>query len=356
MIKENSYKLSWITKLRSKKRKIDPILCEKMIRALGLLEQLVIYDLQFVFKGGTSLILLVEKPQRFSIDIDINTEESKEKLLNILKTICSNDLFKRFEENKRMDRGIPKAHFKFYYDSVISGRENYILLDVLFDKHSYPEVIETPIKSFWIDTDDNITKVNTPSIASILGDKLTVFAPNTTGIKYKVGKSMEIMKQLFDIGRLFDHFEDMEVVATSFDNIAKNELEYRKSANTTDDVLRDIIDTSLTVSRFPGGTKFDSPELLELINGLKRFKAFPIDFAFRADDAILSAAKAAYLAEKILNKDFTKIENFSNNVKYNEPDFTDNYKHLKKLKKRKIEAYYYWCKVFEELPFLKESK
>ncbi len=356
MIKTSSYKSDWITKLRNKKRKIDPILCEKMIRALGLLEQLVISNLQFVFKGGTSLILLVKKPQRFSIDIDINTEDSKEKLLNILETICSNDLFKRFEENKRTNRGIPKAHFKFYYDSVINGRENYILLDVLFDKHSYPIVIETPIKSFWIDTDDNITKVNTPSIDSILGDKLTVFAPNTTGIKYEIGKSMEMMKQLFDIGRLFDHFEDIEVVATSFKNIAKNELEYRESADTTDDVLQDIIDTSLIVSQFPGGTKSDSPELIELIDGLKRFKAFPIDFAFRADDAILSAAKAAYLAANFLNKDFAIIEKFSNNVKYNEPNFTDNYEHLKKLKKRKIEAYYYWCKVFDLLIFDKRSK
>jgi len=356
MIKENSYKSGWITKLRSKKRKIDPILCEKMIRALGLLEQLAINNLQFVFKGGTSLILLVEKPQRFSIDIDINTEESKKKLLNILETICSNDLFKRFEENKRTNRDIPKAHFKFYYDSVIDGRENYILLDALFDKHSYPIVIETPIKSFWIDTDGDITKVSTPSIDSILGDKLTVFAPNTTGIKYEIGKSMEIMKQLFDIGRLFDHFENLEIVATSFKNIAKKELEYRESNKTIDDVLQDIIETSLIISQFPGGTKSDSPELIELIDGLKRFKGFPIDFAFRADDAILAAAKAAFLAVKILNKDFTKIEKFSNNVKYNEHDFTDNYKHLKKLKNRKIEAHYYWCKVFEELPFMKELK
>ncbi len=354
MIKENSYKSDWITKLRNKKKKIDPILCEKMIRALGLLEQLVINNLQFVFKGGTSLILLIEKPQRFSIDIDINTEESKEKLLNILKTICSNELFKRFEENKRKDRGVPKAHFKFYYDSVINGRENYILLDVLFDKHSYPEVIKTPIKSFWIDTDEKITKVNTPSIDSILGDKLTVFAPNTTGIKYGSGKSMEIMKQLFDIGRLFDHFKNVKVVADSFIEIAKKELEYRESSKTTDDVLHDIIVTSLIVSQFPGGTKSDSSELIELVDGLKRFKGFPIDFSFRADDAVLAAAKAAFLAIKILNKDFTKIEKFSNKVKYDEPDFTDKYKHLKKLKKRKIEAHYFWCKVFDLLTFNKE--
>ncbi|MCK4695877.1 MAG: nucleotidyl transferase AbiEii/AbiGii toxin family protein [Candidatus Cloacimonetes bacterium] len=355
MIKANSFNLDWLKNIRNKKRKIDPILCEKMIRALGLLEQLVINDLQFVFKGGTSLILLVKKPQRFSIDLDINTEESKENLINILNKICSEDLFKRFDENKRENRGLPKAHLKFYYDSVIDGRENYILLDVFFDKHSYPKVVKTPIKSFWIDTDNDITKVNTPSLDSILGDKLTVFAPNTTGIKYGTDKSMEMIKQLFDIGRLFDHFEDIEVVAASFKNIAEKELEFRKLTKTIDDVLHDIIETSLIVSHFPGGTKYDSPELKELRDGLKRFKGFPIDITYRADDAILSAAKAAYLAAKIMNKDFTKIEKFSDKIKYEEPEFTDTYKHLKKLKKRKIETHYYWCKMFEQLIIDKES-
>jgi predicted nucleotidyltransferase component of viral defense system len=348
MIQTNSYSAVWIKKIKNQRRKIDPILCEKMIRALGLLEQLKINNLQFVFKGGTSLILLVDKPQRFSIDIDINTDESRENVLHIFERICSKDLFKRFDENKRREAGVPKAHFKFYYDSVINSRENYILLDVLFDKHCYPEIVETPIKSFWINTDDNIVKVFTPSIDSILGDKLTVFAPNTTGIKYGKGKSMEIMKQLFDIGRLFNSFDNIKVVADSFEKIAVKELSYRGLDKSVNDVLRDIIDTSLIVSRFPGGTKSDSLELKELMDGLKRFKAFPIDTAFRADDAILSAAKAAFIAQKIENKDFQKIKRFSKKVEYNEPNFRQDFKHIRKFKKNKIEAYYYWCKVFEK--------
>ena len=349
MINEHSYSSDWITKLKDKSRKIDPTLCEKMIRALGLLEQLVINDLQFVFKGGTSLILLIDKPQRFSIDIDINSEQSKDELLLILERISSTNLFTRYEENVRKESGIPKAHFKFFYESVINGRENNILLDVLFDEHSYPEIVKTPIKSYWIDTDDEIVKVKTPSIDAILGDKLTVFAPNTTGIKYGIDKSMEIMKQLFDIGRLFDYFENIEVVANSFVKIARKELKYRKLSKATDDVLWDVIQTSLIVSQFPSGAKSDSPELKELSDGLKRFRGFPIDTAFRADDAILAAAKSAYLATIILTKNFIEIEKYSNKAKYNEPDFSGNHKHLTKLKKRKIEAYYYWCKVFETL-------
>ncbi len=44
---------------------------ENMIYALHLLEQLKLSGLDFIFKGGTSLILMLEEPQRFSVDIDI---------------------------------------------------------------------------------------------------------------------------------------------------------------------------------------------------------------------------------------------------------------------------------------------
>ncbi len=49
--------------------------------------------------------------------------------------------------------------------------------------------------------------VNVPGKADMLGDKLTAFAPNTTGIRHFKGDkdcSMEIIKQLFDIASLFD--------------------------------------------------------------------------------------------------------------------------------------------------------
>ena len=42
----------------------------------------------------------------------------------------------------------------------------------------------------------------------ILGDKLTAFAPHTTGVPLGVGKSMEIAKQLFDAATLIDAMEN----------------------------------------------------------------------------------------------------------------------------------------------------
>ena len=38
---------------------------------MGLLEALARTELPFVFKGGTSLMLLLDSPKRLSVDIDI---------------------------------------------------------------------------------------------------------------------------------------------------------------------------------------------------------------------------------------------------------------------------------------------
>lgn len=43
--------------------------------------------LNFIFKGGTSLVLLLDQIKRFSVDIDIITEEDKEKVKTCLNKI-----------------------------------------------------------------------------------------------------------------------------------------------------------------------------------------------------------------------------------------------------------------------------
>ena len=77
MIDKNTLTLKWINEISNKNRKVDKILIEKVIRALYLLEGLSQVNLNFVFKGGTALILLMDEPRRLSIDIDIIIEEHK---------------------------------------------------------------------------------------------------------------------------------------------------------------------------------------------------------------------------------------------------------------------------------------
>ena len=72
--------------------------------------------------------------------------------------------------------------------------------------------------------------VNVPSLEDILGDKLTAFASNTTGIPYfksEHSMSMEIIKQLYDIGNLFDKVENLKIIKSTFSIFAKTELKYR---------------------------------------------------------------------------------------------------------------------------------
>ncbi len=71
MIAKTCLTLEWINEASEKNNKADKILVEKVIRVLRLLEGLVESQLKFVFKGGTSLMLLLGSTKRLSIDIDI---------------------------------------------------------------------------------------------------------------------------------------------------------------------------------------------------------------------------------------------------------------------------------------------
>jgi hypothetical protein len=117
------------------------------------------------------------------------------------KKIVESGKFIRFEEDVRKYKSkIPKKHYKFFYNSVLSGAAKhppYILLDILEQKSTYPKYSKAKIESVFVKTDGNFTEVTIPTIDSILGDKLTAFAPKTTGIRFNDDKDLEIIKQFF---------------------------------------------------------------------------------------------------------------------------------------------------------------
>ncbi len=310
MITPVSYRLDWIREKRKTFPKIDPILMEKVIYALSLVEQLVQTDLSFILKGGTSLLLILPNHRRFSIDVDIVTKESRARIEAALASICSKGVFTKFilDEARSYRSDIPKAHYLLTFFSQLEQQERIIILDILFEEHGYPLLEDAPIENEWIQTDQNRITVQIPSINAITGDKLTAFAPNTVGIRFKferpdgrvVEKQMEVMKQLFDLGILFDRINNLEHFKQSFANTAKKEIGYRGDQTiTTDDILNDIINTSLMIGSY--GKYFDPKEDFKHIGiGLNQLKSFIYDGSFRIDDAVLASAKAAYLAAIIL--------------------------------------------------------
>lgn len=342
MIDVKSYTIEWITDLRNKLGKhIDPKLIEKVIYALTLLEQLQLNNLNFVFKGGTALLLATEIPKRFSIDIDIITEETDDKIKEVLEKISQLEMFIRWEDDndRKQTPDAPIGHFKIFYKSVVDGREEPILLDLLYTANPYPETKKYAINHNWLATVGEDTLVVLPTFEAILGDKLTAFAPKTTGILYTKNRPIEIIKQLYDIGFLFDQITNLTVVKESYSRVAHEEIGYRKLNIDAAEVLKDTWQTCYTLAE--RDTRSDEFKHLQL--GIKNFTNFTID-RFSIEEAITASAKVAYLTS-LLNNGIHEIERFKNPLEIKEWLIEDpTYNKLNKLKKTNPEAFFYWYK------------
>ena len=224
MIHPDSRTLPWIQEVAEKFKFKELQLIEKTIRAFSLLEALARSGCPFVFKGGTSLMLHLNSSKRLSIDIDIICPPGTniEKYLNMYAEEYGFSKIKLVERISRTE--VPKKHAKFFYQvSFFAGRnEEKILLDVLFEEIHYNNVITFPIVSPLVKTVGEPIMVSIPSYQDLLGDKLTAFAPHTTGIPFFKGEkncSMEINKQLYDIASLFDITNELTITTKTFKNL-----------------------------------------------------------------------------------------------------------------------------------------
>jgi predicted nucleotidyltransferase component of viral defense system len=350
MIDQKKISLEWIEKVSKKSKNADKLLVEKVIRALLLLEGLVKEELPFVFKGGTALMLHFNSSKRLSIDIDIILPKENDNLEEILTNLASKQGFLRHElQDRKTNLKIKKEHFKFFYTPLHKSKkeEGHVLLDILFEKPMYQNIIQLPIQSTFVPIIDKALAVDVPCLEDILGDKLTAFAPNTTGIPYfknQNSRSMEIIKQLYDVGNLFDKVNDLSIVKNTFYQFAKTELMYRNMEGNTEDVLEDIYQTSLCiVSRGQDGRG----DFEELQAGIKRIKAFIFSENYHLEKAIIHASKVAYLATLIKNN-ANKIEKYTKKQQMKDWVILEvmNTK-LNKLKKSNPEAFFYWFKIFK---------
>lgn len=352
MIKKECFTPEWIDHISKKLKYNDKILIEKVIRAFSLLEMLGKSGCPFVFKGGTALMLMMETVNRLSIDIDIicppgtNIEE-------YVGDFADYGFSDMLLIERRQKTNIPKSHSKFYYRIAYrnnSDEQSYILLDVLYEDLHYTKINEIKIKSPFIAIEGEPLTIKVPSLDDILGDKLTAFAPNTTGIPYyKNGKScsMEIIKQLHDIARLFEEVENLNITRSCFKKTAKVELSYRNLNNDILQIFEDIRQTAICIST---RGKSGNGNFALLQDGIIRVKAFMFKERYVLENAITDASKAAYLAT-LIEKDKNRIEYYSGNPQEIaemtiRPSLTNK---LNKLKINLPEAYYYWAKTSELL-------
>jgi hypothetical protein len=323
---------------------------EKAVAALYLLERLAAVKMEFIFKGGTSLLLLLKKIYRLSVDIDVIVEKPADDLDAVFTRVCSESvLFTRFERQDRdIDAVFDTGHYKFFYRPFADEtEESYILLDMYRIKNPYAKTLELEIISDVLDTRGENAAALVPDADSILGDKLTAFAPDTIGISLSAEpehrpKRVEVLKQLFDIGNLFDLAENAGNIRKTHNAVASHEIEKFGLEITPDDVLRDSERHAYIIGH---GGKADKPVYDNIAKGYKDFNKFVSDLSFDEAQAVLAAAKTAYLVSVLLAGGNT-LEKYDDKTDMSdwqiaEPsclDFND-------YKYGNPEAFFYWYKV-----------
>jgi hypothetical protein len=299
MIQTHCFDRIWIDAKQAELRLRDPGLLEKCIHALQLLGLLADSGIPFVFKGGTSMVLLLERLRRLSIDIDIVSESPEAVDLAFLRRLAQTSRFVLVDENDRGDHRLPRRrHFKFFYNSAYTSIDNYVMLDVLQERNLYPVTRRTPIRASFIETEREV-EVSLPTVDALLADKLTAFAPNTVGVKLTAESNMQVIKQVVDVGELFERAADLPLIRQTYAAMFEAENGYRGGAFTRNQALDDTIGTALHIAEIRLRPQDPVTALIDAAR--KRLENHLIGPALDMDNLKVAAARAACLASLIRN-------------------------------------------------------
>jgi hypothetical protein len=307
MFSANAFKPEWINTQRRQLGNCDPAILEKCVHALTLLGYLVQSGLPFIFKGGTSLLLHLPQVRRLSRDIDIVCGCPAADVDAVVRIIGARAPFLHWQEDDRGVRGLPqRRHFKFFYRSALGGNvEQELLLDVVEEAREVHTIVTRPIRTSFLEPDgEHLVRV--PTIESLLGDKLTAFAPRTIGVPFHRGANQEeqvqqVAKQLFDVGVLFDSATDFGAVANAYHAVAAQESEYRGNQHSREAALEDTWQACIALTATKPAILAKYPDAKLLHDGLDRMRghlttpAYVADMQARRTLAAKAAVLAAYL-------------------------------------------------------------
>ena len=296
MLLRENYTAEHILRLREKTG-ADPSILERTVFAFGLLEAIRKVDMPFIFKGGTSLLVMLDEPRRLSTDIDIIVERNTD-VDSYIKKAGEIFPFVGVEEHKRKGANdIEKRHFRFRFPSPRTGREINILLDIVFEDNPYLKVTERPIMSRLLLSEGENLMVKLPDKNCILGDKLTAFAPHTTGIPFGADKELEIIKQLFDCWTLLQEMDDYKTVSAVYDQVSHIELGYRGLDSSPSDCLKDTISSCICIM---GRGSIRPEEYKNYSSGIAAIQGHIFAGRVNGENAGVYASEVMFLAVNLL--------------------------------------------------------
>lgn len=281
--------------------------------ALELVGRLSDAGLNFVFKGGTSLVLLLNPVRRLSIDVDIVTPEPLERLTAVLEQVGRTPPFIRYEHQTGRDRDAPPTkHFKIVFRSTVGAQaqaESHVQLDVIAATHAYSATERRRVETPFIRLESE-SHVLLPTVDCLLGDKLAAFAPTTIGVLYnpvtRHGQPSEppaqkIMKQLFDVGHLFAEATDFARIDATYRATFEAQIRYGRGPFSIDQCLDDTIEAARTLSLIPSAVAAPHTEAQKILRtGSRGLTSHLLTESFTLDrHAPVAAARAALLAKLI---------------------------------------------------------
>ncbi|MFH1186440.1 MAG: nucleotidyl transferase AbiEii/AbiGii toxin family protein [Chloroflexota bacterium] len=356
MLTARCFTPDWIREQRRRLSARDPLLVETCIYAFELVGRLAAAGFDFVFKGGTSLLLHIQPPRRLSIDVDIATAASLDELQRALREVCRPPFGDFVYQDWRDRENPPTRHFQIPYDSPTQGKPWPLQLDVLLGDVTYP-VIET--RTIALDMLDIETPqaVRIPSIDCLLGDKLTAFAPATIGVLYDPPprtpggkkpdpKPIRVLKQLFDVGQLFTIAKDLHTVDETYDRLFAVQNPARGGGHTREQCLDDTIDAAYWISQMDIRHQERNAKTDLLRRGIKALDSHMLGPSFEIRAAKIPAARAALVAALLrtgrLDRPLSALRTVPRPEELAAVTIEGRFERLTALRKTSLEAFHFW--------------
>ena len=157
---------------------------------------------------------------------------------------------------------------------------------------------------------------------------------------------MQIVKQLFDVGELFNQAEDLITVRRVYQKVFDLENIYRGGGMTASDSLHDTLDACLSLSLHRLKGVNDSSDALMLEDGARKLTSHLVNHRFNLDAAKLAAAKTALVSKLIKNEDAgTSLEVFRtvpSPEELRKLKIDGEWERLNRLMSVNPEAFWYW--------------
>ncbi len=312
----------------------SPELAELAVHSLELVAELVKENLNFRFKGGNSLLVLLEEPKRFSIDADISTDETKEKIDACLENAVKKyGVFTKWQRRQHKTKPwLPMVSYEIFFNSVITNKESFVMLDAVLHNSKY-KTVKRKVVCKDLYQSDAVCEV--PSVGSLLGDKILTLGPKTLGIPLGKGKEAQRLKHVHDVALLFTKEPHLDEIRESVKLCIEQENEIQQTSISLKQVLEDTISfckLPVSFSKQPkedGGNEY----LKEIIKGMETFADFLLSNKYswgqlQLDTSVVALCLVAVFDNKISNSMFKEVVEYKN----------DNYD--EKVK-------YLWNKIFE---------